>query len=160
MRVVIAAIGRMKQGPERELVARYLERAIATGKAIGLTGFDITELPESRAANATMRKAAEAKALAAALPAGGIRVALDEHGRTLTSEAFANRIATWRDAGKPALSLIIGGADGLDPTFTIAADLNLSFSPLTWPHQLVRIMLAEQLYRATTILTGHPYHRE
>lgn len=160
MRVVIAAIGRMKQGPERELVARYLDRAVATGKAIGLTGFDITELPESRSSNAATRKADEAKALTAALPAGSIRIALDEHGKTLTSEAFATRIAAWRDSGKPALSLIIGGADGLDPDFTAAADQTLSFSPLTWPHQLVRIMLAEQLYRATTILTGHPYHRE
>ena len=160
MRVVIAAIGRMKQGPERELVARYLDRAVTTGKAIGLTGFDITELPESRSTNAATRKADEAKALTAALPAGSIRIALDEHGKTLTSEAFATRIANWRDSGKPALSLIIGGADGLDPAFTGSADLTLSFSPLTWPHQLVRIMLAEQLYRATTILTGHPYHRE
>ncbi len=160
MRILIAAIGRMKQGPERELVARYLDRAVGTGKAIGLTGFDITELPESRASNAATRKADEAKALAAALPSGSVRIALDEHGKTLTSEAFANRIATWRDSGKPALSLVIGGADGLDPAFTAAADLTLSFSPLTWPHQLVRIMLAEQLYRATTILTGHPYHRE
>ena len=160
MRVVIAAIGRMKQGPERELVTRYLERAIATGKGIGLSGFDIAELPESRAPNAATRKVEEAKALTAALPAGSIRIALDEHGKTMASEAFANRLAAWRDASKPALSFIIGGADGLDPAFTAVADLTLSFSPLTWPHQLVRIMLAEQLYRATTILTGHPYHRE
>jgi 23S rRNA (pseudouridine1915-N3)-methyltransferase len=159
MRVHIAAIGRMKQGPERELVSRYLERAALSGKPLGLSGFDVGELPESRASSSASRKADEAKALRAALPEG-IVVALDERGKTLGSEAFANRLAQWRDDGKPALSFVIGGADGLDPAFVEGAALTLSFSPLTWPHQLVRIMLAEQLYRATTILSGHPYHRE
>jgi 23S rRNA (pseudouridine1915-N3)-methyltransferase len=160
MRVGIVAVGRMKQGPERELVARYLERAVATGKALGLTGFAVSELTESRAGSTASRKAEEAKAIAVALPAGGVLVALDERGKTLGSEDFAQRLLRWRDDGKPALSFVIGGADGLDPAFVKAADLTLSFSPLTWPHQLVRIMLAEQLYRATTILSGHPYHRE
>ncbi len=159
MRIHIAAIGRMKQGPERELVSRYLERAVLSGKPLGLSGFEVGELPESRASSSASRKADEAKALRAALPEG-IVVALDERGKTLGSEAFANRLAQWRDDGKPALSFVIGGADGLDPAFVAEAALTLSFSPLTWPHQLVRIMLAEQLYRATTILSGHPYHRE
>ena len=92
--------------------------------------------------------------------AGSIVVALDERGRTLGSEDFANRLLRWRDDGKQSVSFVIGGADGLDQGFVSSADLTLSFSPLTWPHQLVRIMLAEQLYRATTILSGHPYHRE
>jgi 23S rRNA (pseudouridine1915-N3)-methyltransferase len=160
LRIGIVAIGRMKQGPERELVARYLDRAMAGGKALGLTNFAVGELNESRAGSAASRKAEEAKAIAAHLPAGGIVVALDEHGKTLGSEAFAQRLARWRDDGKQALSFVIGGADGLDPAFVRSADLTLSFSPLTWPHQLVRIMLAEQLYRTTTILSGHPYHRE
>jgi 23S rRNA (pseudouridine1915-N3)-methyltransferase len=159
VRVAILAVGRMKQGPERELVARYLDRAAASGKTLGLTGFAVTELTESRAGSATSRKVEEAKALSAQLPAGVI-VALDERGKTLGSEDFAKRLARWRDDGKPAVSFVIGGADGLEPGFVRAADLTLSFSPLTWPHQLVRIMLAEQLYRATTILSGHPYHRE
>jgi len=159
MRVHIAAIGRMKQGPERQLVARYLDRAIAAGKPLALTGFEVAELAESRVSSAPSRKAEEARALRAALPEGVV-IALDEHGRTLGSEAFATRIAGWRDDGRSAVSFVIGGADGLDPAFVAAADLTLSFSPLTWPHQLVRIMLAEQLYRATTILSGHPYHRE
>jgi 23S rRNA (pseudouridine1915-N3)-methyltransferase len=150
----------MKQGPERELVTRYLERAVASGRPLGLTGFAVAESPESRAGSAAARKTEEAKTIAAALPAGGIVVALDERGRMLGSEDFAGRLARWRDDGKPALSFVIGGADGLDPDFARTADLALSFSPLTWPHQLVRIMLAEQLYRATTILSGHPYHRE
>jgi 23S rRNA (pseudouridine1915-N3)-methyltransferase len=159
MRIAIAAVGRMKQGPERELVGRYLERAVGTGKPLGLTGFDTIELTESRASSSPARKADEAKVLRAALPEG-IVVALDERGKTQGSEAFANQIARWRDDGRPAVSFVIGGADGLEPDFVKAADLTLSFSPLTWPHQLVRIMLAEQLYRATTILSGHPYHRE
>ncbi len=150
----------MKQGPERELVARYLDRAIASGKTLGLTGFGVTELTESRAGSAPSRKTEEAKVVAAALPPAGLVIALDERGKTLGSEDFAQRLARWRDDGKPAVSFIIGGADGLDPGFVKVADLTLSFSPLTWPHQLVRIMLAEQLYRATTILSGHPYHRE
>ena len=159
MRIHIAAVGRMKQGPERELVARYLERAGQSGRPLALTGFEVAELPESRASSAAARKAEEAKALHAALPEGVV-VALDERGKSLSSEAFAKQLARWRDDSRPAVSLVIGGADGLDPGFTGNADLVLSFSPLTWPHQLVRIMLAEQLYRATTILSGHPYHRE
>ena len=150
----------MKQGPERELVGRYLDRAIAGGRSLGLTGFAVAELNESRAGSAASRKLEEAKAIAALLPAGGLLVALDERGKTQGSEDFAHRIGRWRDDGKQALSFVIGGADGLDPAFVRSADLTLSFSPLTWPHQLVRIMLAEQLYRTTTILSGHPYHRE
>ena len=160
MRVAILAVGRMKDGPERELVARYLDRSVASGKPHGLTGFAVTELIESRASSSAARKTEEAKALAAELPKGGIVVALDERGRSIGSEDFAQRLARWRDDGKQAVSFVIGGADGLEPGFSAAADLALSFSPLTWPHQLVRIMLAEQLYRTTTILSGHPYHRE
>jgi 23S rRNA (pseudouridine1915-N3)-methyltransferase len=159
MKVHVAAVGRMKQGPERELVARYLDRAVGSGRPLSLTGFEVIELTESRASAAATRKADEARALRSALP-DGIVVALDEHGRTMASEPFASQLARWRDDGRPAASFIIGGADGLDPDFVRSADLVLSFSPLTWPHQLVRIMLAEQLYRATTILSGHPYHRE
>ena len=156
--MTIAAVGRMKSGPERDLVARYLDRAAGGGKPLALTGFDVIELTESRAGSATSRKADEAKGLRAALPEG-IVVALDERGKGIGSEAFAQQIGRWRDDGRPAASFIIGGADGLDPDFVKSADLVLSFSPMVWPHQLVRIMLAEQLYRTTTILSGHPYHR-
>ncbi|HHY50877.1 MAG TPA: 23S rRNA (pseudouridine(1915)-N(3))-methyltransferase RlmH [Alphaproteobacteria bacterium] len=159
MRILIAAVGRLKQGPERALVARYLERAIPAGRGLGLHGFEVVELAESRAAAAAARKAEEAKALRAALPEG-MTVALDERGRPLGSEALAKQLARWRDDGRPAACFVIGGPDGLDPALVAAADLTLSFSPLTWPHQLVRVMLAEQLYRVTTILAGHPYHRE
>jgi len=150
----------MKQGPERELVSRYLERAIASGKPLGLTGFSVTELAESRAASPASRKAEEARAIHEHLSGDVRTIALDEHGKTMGSDDFARRLARWRDDGKAALSFVIGGADGLDAGFVKAAEITPSFSPLTWPHQLVRIMLAEQLYRATTILSGHPYHRE
>ena len=158
MRVTIAAVGRMKAGPERDMVARYLDRAVGGGKPLALTSFDVIEQTESRASSSASRKADEAKALRAALPEG-IVVALDERGKSMASEPFAQQIGRWRDDGRPAASFVIGGADGLDPEFVAKADLVLSFSPMVWPHQLVRIMLAEQLYRTTTILTGHPYHR-
>lgn len=158
MRISIAAIGRMKTGPERELVARYLERAQGAGKPLALTGFEVSELSESRAGSAAARKTEEARAIRAALP-DGLVVALDERGKAITSEAFANQLGRWRDDGRAAIGFVIGGADGIDPDLVRAADLTLSFSPMVWPHQLVRIMLAEQLYRATTILSGHPYHR-
>lgn len=158
MRIAVAAVGRMKAGPEREMVSRYLDRAVAGGKPLALTGFEVIELAESRISSPSGRKADEAKALRGALP-DGIVVALDERGKSIGSEALATQIGRWRDDGRPAASFVIGGADGLDPDFVRTADLVLSFSPLTWPHQLVRIMLAEQLYRTTTILSGHPYHR-
>jgi 23S rRNA (pseudouridine1915-N3)-methyltransferase len=159
MRLAIAAIGRMKQGPERELVARYLDRAKAAGRPLGLSGFEVIEFPESRAPTTEGRKLDEAATLRGALPEG-VTIVLDERGKSLGSAAFSSQLARWRDDGRPAVSFVIGGADGLDPGLIRDADLALSFSPLTWPHQLVRIMLAEQLYRVTTILSGHPYHRE
>lgn len=159
MRIGIAAVGRLKAGPERELCQRYLERGRLAGKVLGLTGFDSHETAESRATNASTRKAEEARAFRSSLPEG-IIVALDEHGGSMTSETFAGAIRDWRDDGRPALTFLIGGADGLDPELVQQADRTLSFSPLTWPHQIVRILLAEQLYRAVTILSGHPYHRE
>lgn len=158
MRIVIAAIGRMKNGPERELVARYLDRAAASGRPLALTGFEVTEINESRAGSAAARKAEEARALRAALPEG-VTIMLDERGKAIDSERFAAQIGRWRDDGRPSLGFVIGGADGIDPDFVRSADLVVSFSPMVWPHQLVRIMLAEQIYRATTILSGHPYHR-
>ncbi len=148
----------MKAGPERDLVKRYLDRAAGGGKPLALTGFEVIELTESRASSAPSRKAEEAKALRASLP-DGVVVALDERGKAISSQSFADQIGRWRDDGRPAVSFVIGGADGIDPAFVGQADLVLSFSPMVWPHQLVRIMLAEQLYRTTTILSGHPYHR-
>lgn len=159
MRINICAIGRMKTGPEKELVSRYLERALATGRPLGLSGFDVNEFMESRASSSDARKTEEARLIMGALPPTGAVVTMDERGKAWDSVKFANWIGQLRVDNVQALTFIIGGADGLAPDLLSKADFKLSFSPLTWPHQLVRIMLAEQLYRTTTILTGHPYHR-
>jgi 23S rRNA (pseudouridine1915-N3)-methyltransferase len=158
MKITIAAIGRLKAGPERELAAHYLERAEAAGRKAGLS-FVVREFGESRAGSAGVRKTEEAAELLAAVPPGAILVALDEAGKSLDSRAFADRIAAWRDSGKAAVVMAIGGADGHGAAVLKRADLRLAFGAMTWPHQLARILLAEQLYRAVTILTGHPYHR-
>ncbi|MCB9992265.1 MAG: 23S rRNA (pseudouridine(1915)-N(3))-methyltransferase RlmH [Hyphomicrobiaceae bacterium] len=159
MLLSLVAVGRLKSGPERDLVARYLDRAIASGKPLALTGFSIREVSESRASSPTARKAEEARAILENCSADSFTIALDERGAAIASDAFAGLIARERDAGRKAMTIVIGGADGLDDSVRDRADLVLSFSPLTWPHQLARILLCEQLYRATTILAGHPYHR-
>lgn len=159
MKVTIAAVGRLKAGPERELFARYLDRAGKAGRTLGLS-FALREVMEDRAAEAHVRKDREALALVAGLPASATLVALDERGRSLDSRAFAGKLSAWRDSGVEDVAFAIGGADGLGPALLGKAALTLSFGAMTWPHQLVRMMLAEQLYRAVTILTGHPYHRD
>jgi 23S rRNA (pseudouridine1915-N3)-methyltransferase len=155
----IIAVGRMKSGPERDLVKRYLDRAEATGRRLSLAGFNVKELPESRAGSAKARKVDEAKAILGALPDGAAMIVLDEHGASKTSTDFARIIEQRRDDGLTSVYFVIGGADGLDHGLMKSATLSLGFSALTWPHQLVRVLLAEQLYRTTTILSGHPYHR-
>jgi 23S rRNA (pseudouridine1915-N3)-methyltransferase len=157
MRLIVAAVGRLKAGPERDLVGRYRERSAATGRALGWRGPDLIETPESKARRPDDRKAEEAAALAAALPAGAVRVRLDERGESLDSTAFADRLRRWREAGTADLAFLIGGADGLDPA--LKGDATLAFGRATLPHQMVRVLVLEQLYRASTILTGHPYHR-
>ncbi len=159
MLITVAAVGKLKAGPERELFERFLKRAEASGRALGLT-FAVREFPESRAASADARKAQEAASLRAAVPSGAVVAALDERGKSLTSRELADRIAAWRDGGQASLVLAIGGPDGHAPDFLATAGLKIALGAMTWPHQLVRIMLAEQLYRAVTILSGHPYHRD
>ncbi|MBX3520150.1 MAG: 23S rRNA (pseudouridine(1915)-N(3))-methyltransferase RlmH [Xanthobacteraceae bacterium] len=159
MRLLIAAVGRLKAGPERELLARYVERANASGKSLSLAPLDIVEIPESVAQGAPKRKADEAKALLAAVPEKAKIIALDERGKNISSEDFANRLARLRDDGAACTALLIGGADGLDETLRKKADIVIGYGAATFPHQLVRILLAEQIYRAVTILSGHPYHR-
>lgn len=159
MRIIVAAIGRLKQGPETELAARYAKRAAQTGRSLGLRDVDIIEIRESRAAEADKRMIEESIALANVIPAGAAVVVLDSRGESLDSPGLAGRLAQWRGDDRPAAVFVIGGPDGLAPTLAQQADLRLAFGAATWPHQLVRAMLLEQLYRATTILTGHPYHR-
>jgi 23S rRNA (pseudouridine1915-N3)-methyltransferase len=159
MRVVIAAVGRMKQGPERELTERYRKRAADAGRRAGLNAFDIVEIKESRADDAARRMLEESIAIANIIPDRAVTVILDERGESMSSGSFAGRLQDWRQQDKPAVVFIIGAADGLAPSLREKASLAIAFGAATWPHQLIRIMLLEQLYRAVTILAGHPYHR-
>lgn len=159
MRLVLLCVGRLKAGAERDLVARYLERARAAGRALGFTAVDMVEIAESSARRAEDRMAEEGAAILAALPPGAGLVVLDPRGRNLTSEDFAAHLGTLRDGGTPALACIIGGADGLADSVRARAGRLVAYGAATFPHQLVRVMLAEQVYRAVTILAGHPYHR-
>lgn len=158
MLITVAAVGRLKAGPERELFDRYRTRAAAAGKQVGLT-FAFRELPESRAASAAKRMTEEAEALLSQIPPAGVLVALDEKGASLNSDALAQTIARWRDRGTNEATFAIGGPDGHGSPLLGHADLRLAFGAMTWPHQIVRILLVEQLYRTVTILSGHPYHR-
>jgi 23S rRNA (pseudouridine1915-N3)-methyltransferase len=159
VRVEIHAVGRLKAGPERELAQRYLDRLTKAGTALGLEFTGVVEIAESRAGDAAGRKREEASRLRERLAQGQALFLLDERGKNLSSEDFASRVGALRDGGRKGLVMAIGGPDGHDPSLAADADLLLSFGALTWPHQLVRVMLAEQLYRAVTILAGHPYHR-
>jgi 23S rRNA (pseudouridine1915-N3)-methyltransferase len=158
MRIVVAAVGRLK-GPETELSARYLKRAAQTGRQLGLRDIEIIEIRESRAGDASKRMLEESIALANVIPKNATVVLLDSHGENLDSAALAGQIGNWRADGRTTVVFLIGGADGVAASLREKADLRLSFGSATWPHQLVRVMLLEQVYRAATILTRHPYHR-
>ena len=155
MRITICAVGRLRAGPEKTLVDDYLTRFDRTGRALGLGPAKVAEGEDRK--NAGM--GAEADLLRKARPDGAVTVLLDERGKTLSSEKFSDHLARWRDDGRGDVALMIGGADGLDPSLRAEADLMLSFGTMVWPHMLVRVMLTEQLYRAATILAGSPYHR-
>lgn len=159
MKLVLACVGKLKSGPERALCERYGERLIATMKSCGFAGLRIAEFSESPARRAEERRGEEARALAGLVEPGSRLIVFDERGTGLDSPGFARRLAGWREAGAASSVLIIGGADGVDESLRMRADLVLSFGAMTLPHQLVRALVLEQLYRATTILTGHPYHR-
>jgi 23S rRNA (pseudouridine1915-N3)-methyltransferase len=159
MRIIVAAIGRLKRGPETELSERYAKRATQTGRSLGLRDFEIVEIRESRAGEAGKRMIEESIALANVVPQDAAVVLLDARGANLDSASLAAQLAQWRSNNRPAVAFMIGGPDGLASSLRDKAELRLSFGAATWPHQLVRVMLLEQLYRATTILSGHPYHR-
>lgn len=147
--IALIAIGRAGRTPEAELVARYAERLRPKLRLV--------ELPDGHGAPLECRRR-EGAALLAALPAHALAVALDLGGRALDTEAFAAQLTRWLEAGRP-LAFLVGGAEGLDPAVLARADAVLSLGAMTWPHQLARVMLAEQLYRARSIALGHPYHR-
>ena len=155
MRIHIIAVGRLRAGPEKELIDDYLTRFDRSGRALGLGPARITEVEDRK--NGGMR--GEADLLRRAIPSGALLSILDERGRVESSPNFANRLGGWRDQGRGDLAFVIGGADGLEASLRSEADFALSFGKMVWPHMLVRVMLAEQLYRAASILAGAPYHR-
>lgn len=159
MRIVVIAIGRLKQGPERDLAERYRERFDDISRKLGFRGLEIHEIPESRARDAAARISEEAAAISALIPDKSSIIALDERGETIDSATFARHLGRWRDESVPNAVFLIGGADGLSPDLRRKAKLGVAFGKATWPHQMVRVMLLEQVYRAATILSGHPYHR-
>jgi len=159
MRLALVCVGKLKAGPERLLFDRYLKRLKEGARSAGLAGVDVREIGESRARRPDERRVEEGAAIRAAVPKGGVLILLDERGPSVTSEEWAADIGRARDASKPGYAVAIGGPDGLDPSLGAAADRTVSFGAMTWPHQLIRVMAGEQLYRALTILAGHPYHR-
>lgn len=153
MKVHLVCIGRLRKGPEKMMVDDYLDRFAKTGRGLGLPPVSLLELDAKGAG-----MAAEGELIAKAIPAGAALVVLDERGRQLTSPDFATQLGGWRDQARD-IALVIGGADGIAPDLRDRADLAISFGAMVWPHMLVRVMVAEQLYRAASILAGGPYHR-
>lgn len=159
MRIVIGAVGRMKAGPETELAQRYWKRAAQAGRPLGIAAIEIREFRESQAADARRRRAEEAAQLLQAAKPGAFIVALDETGADMDSRTLADLLRTRLEDATPEMHFLIGGPDGLGEAVLANAQRRLAFGKATWPHQLVRVMLAEQIYRAATIIAGHPYHR-
>jgi 23S rRNA (pseudouridine1915-N3)-methyltransferase len=152
MRVTIAAVGRDRSGPARELFDSYCRRCPWPIRLV--------EIAPRSAMPLERRLADEAGRLLGAIPRDAALTALDERGRLLSSRSFATRIGAWQQEGRSDLAFLIGGPDGLAGDLLERADLVLALGRMTWPHLLVRVLLAEQIYRATTILAGHPYHRD
>ena len=159
MKLLLLAIGRMKGDCESGRVGEYITRARPFLRRMGFSSLELREFPESRKPDAAARKLEEAETLRRAAGKGAVFLAFDEGGENLTSEAFSRQLAKLAAGGGDTLALLIGGPDGLDPSLLAQARLVVSFGRMTWPHRLARLMAAEQLYRAATIASGHPYHR-
>lgn len=155
MRVSLIVVGRLRGGPEADLVSDYLARFDRTGRPLGLGPARVIEVEDRKGGG----REAESARVAQAVPQGATLVLLDERGAALGSPDFAARLRRWADGGTRDLAFAIGGADGHEAALRVRADLLLSFGPMVWPHMLARVMLAEQLYRAASILAGGPYHR-
>lgn len=160
MRIHLGAIGRLKKGPETILADDYLDRIRKTGRNLGITGLDVSQFSESRAATSALRKKQEAEWLLSSCPENAVLFALDEHGKDHTSAQLASLVKTLKNDGVQNLAFLIGGPDGHDEALLARVEHKIALGRKTWPHRLARIMLAEQLYRVVTILLGHPYHRE
>lgn len=159
MDVVLLAVGRMKQGPERELLDRYVDRARGLGRSLGIGAVTVREIDESRARTPAERKRDEARALLAEATLPARLIALDERGRAVSSHAFADMVRASRDEAVSRLFVAVGGADGFADEVRARADACIGYGSATFPHQIVRLLAAEQIYRAFTIMAGHPYHR-
>jgi 23S rRNA (pseudouridine1915-N3)-methyltransferase len=159
VRLALIAVGRLKSGPERELFDRYFKRLGALARSLGIASVELREVEEGRARRAEDRQAEEARAILAVAPKGAWLALLDERGAPMTSAEWAAEIDKAREAAASAYAVVIGGPDGLDPALRAEARTIVAFGAITWPHQLVRVMAGEQLYRALSILGGHPYHR-
>jgi 23S rRNA (pseudouridine1915-N3)-methyltransferase len=155
MRLHVCAVGRLRAGPERDLADDYMQRFDRTGRPLGLGPVTEHEVEDKK----NLGMAAEAVLLERTIPSGALLATLDERGRVISSPEFAEQLARWRDAGRQDVAFVIGGADGIAPSLRDRAEFSLSFGKMVWPHMLVRVMFAEQLYRAATILGGGPYHR-
>jgi 23S rRNA (pseudouridine1915-N3)-methyltransferase len=155
MRLHICAVGRLRAGPEKSLIDDYLTRFDRGGRQLGLGPAQVIEVEDRKGGGME----AQAQALRKAIPQGAVLGALDERGKVMSSPDFAGLMAGYRDAGRSDMALIIGGADGIAPDLRNAVDFSVSFGKMVWPHMLVRVMVAEQLYRAASILAGGPYHR-
>ena len=159
MRIGVIAVGRLKPGPEKLLAEDYRTRAEGLGRKSGVAKVNVTEFSESQASSAAARMSEEARLIAGALPSRAFSVVLDERGKPMASEAFADLLRRHLDGGTQDMTFIIGGPDGHAPETRDRASLLLGFGPMTWPHRLVRVLLFEQIYRGLTIIAGHPYHR-
>lgn len=155
MRATLCVVGRLRGGPEREILDDYLTRFDRTGRALGLGPASIIEVEDKKGGGME----AEAKLLQNIIPKGAFLVTLDERGKLLTSPEFSQKLGVWRDDGRQDVAFVIGGADGIAPSLRAKADFSISFGKMVWPHMLVRVMLAEQLYRAASIQAKSPYHR-
>ncbi len=160
MRLQISAIGKMKAGPEQQLFKRYLERATKTGSQLGITGIRLVELPESRADEIQLRKTQEAESLIKSIPENYTIIAFDENGTDMPSVEFANILARHKDNSTAGIVYLLGGADGHGKLILSRAAKTIRLGRMTWPHQIARILLMEQIYRAMTIISRHPYHRQ
>lgn len=163
MKLILAAVGKLGSTPENTLTRDYLDRATLIGRPLGLGPAELLEIDPKKTArsqDSLLNKAREAEAIRAALGEGICLITCDERGELLTSRQIASRVDKLKDSGERRLAFLIGGADGLDAELVKSARLSLAFGPQTWPHALVRLMLAEQIYRATSLLAGSPYHRD
>lgn len=159
MRIAILAAGLARGTPQNALVEEYLTRARGIGRQQGINALVVEEVAISKLREARARIAEEGEKLAGRIPPGAHVISLDARGKGMTSEAFAEMLGAMRDAGARDLVFLIGGPDGLDPGPLVKPGRKLAFGAQTWPHLFVRVMLAEQIYRALTILGNHPYHR-